>query len=162
MKKPPARAWLRAVLLVPTVFALAIAAAVLAVGTILSERSSVEMHPPSGLPPDQRSTHPGVLTIPVELPPTTGKGPLDLTVRITTTPPASQDTLEASRGYLTDLLRSLVKSLPPDWTSDDNGLATLRRAIEEAVPASLAPSLPEGTQVTVEMSAAPPALPLSP
>ncbi len=162
MKNTPVRAWLRAVLLVPTVFTLAIAAAGLTVGTLLPKRSSVEMHLPSGRPPDARSTHPGVLIIPVELPPTAGSGPLDLTVRIATTPPAPDETLEASRGYLTGLLRSLVESLPRGWTPDAEGLATLQRAIEEAVPVSLAPSLPEGTRVTVEISVAPPAFPLSP
>ncbi len=94
------------------------------------------------------------LVVPVTIPATPDSGPVDITVRITTDPPVSAETLEGSRTYLTALLRSLVNTLPPGWTPNPDNLDILRLGIEDAVPVSLTPSLPEGTQVTVDVAIA--------
>ncbi len=143
-------AWLRALLLVPAVFVLAIAAVGLAI-TTASHGLPPAQEPVSQTAPPAASPE---LVLPVTIPPTPDSGPVDVTVRITTDPPVSAETLEGSRTYLTALLRSLVDTLPPGWTPNPDNLETLRLAIEDAVPVSLAPSLPEGTQVTVDVTLA--------
>jgi len=70
-----------------------------------------------------------------------------ITVRITTDPP-SPAALDASREYVTTLLQTLVRTLPAGWSPDAAGLATLKQAIEEAVPEVIAAKLPGGTRVT--------------
>ncbi len=151
------RAWVLSVVLVPMVFALAIAAVFIPRSAGPAGRS------PGGASPLTQPAQPQpVVTQPS--PPTppaaseltisltalpTGGPPVALTVRIAIVPPVQQDTLDAARGYLGSLLESLVRSLPHGWTPDEAGLAALRRAIEEAIPVALAPSLPAGTRVTV-------------
>jgi len=151
------RAWLRAALLVPVVFALAIAAVIIAKSSVPMAQPAAGHPPRSGVAPeDQRLSpkEPTGLTIPLTVPGGSGGEPVILTVRITTTPPAAPDMLEPARGYLTGLLESLVTSLPAGWSPNDAGLATLRRALVEAVPVALAPSLPQGTHVTVSAEVA--------
>jgi hypothetical protein len=167
MKSRAIRAWIRAAMLVPAVFLLAVAAAGLMVVTGIGQRPSGDHSPgTSGGSESGPTASPSALTLPLQLPPGAGGASGDVTVRITTTPPVPAETLEASRAYLTGLLRSLVESLPSGWTPDAQGLAALQRAIEDAVPVSLSPLLPEGTQVTVDVTFAapppPPATPVSP
>lgn len=133
------RVWLWATLLVPAVFALAIAAVSLAAGIIPSRRPASDQSHPLGPETVAR------LTLPVSLPETVG-GFAIITVRITTDPPAPE-VLDASRGYLTALLQYLVRTLPAGWNPDEAGIAILKRAIEEAVPVAIAAKLPEGTRV---------------
>ncbi len=153
MKAARLRAWLRAAVLVPAVFVLALGAVILAAGI----GPNVQLPGPRGLtPPGHAPVGPFVqpdesagLVIRVTVPPATGRAPVKLTVRITPVPPVPRDKMEAAGGYLARLLGSLVTSLPPDWIPDAAGLATLKHAIEEAAPVTLAPSLPAGTQITV-------------
>jgi hypothetical protein len=155
-------AWLRALLLVPAVFVLAIAAVGLAITT--ASRALPPAEEPAGQTAPQAASP--ELVLPVTIPPSAGNGPVDVTARITTDPPVSASILEGSRTYLTALLRSLVDTLPPGWTPTPDNLDILRLAIEDAVPVSLAPSLPEGTQVAVDVTIVthetPPPLPSSP
>lgn len=154
------RAWLLAAVLVPAVLGLVIAAVVIVPRTaVISARpADVTPSPPTPAPPEQPPPQhgPTALTIALVTSPTGGP-PLALTVTITTDPPVPQDTLEGTRGYLTGLLESLVKSPPEGWMPDADGLATITRAIEQIIPVSLAPSLPAGTRVRVsaDVAAAP-------
>lgn len=138
------RAWLLSAVLVPTVFALAIAAVFIprSAGPAGRPAQPVVPQPPPPAPP-------AASDLTISLTPQAGGQPVALTVRITIVPPVQQDTLDAIRGYLGGLLESLVRSLPHGWTPDEAGLAALKRAIEEAIPVALAPSLPAGTRVTV-------------
>ncbi len=161
------RAWLWAVLLVPAVFALAIAAVSLAAGVIPSRPPAGDQSHPLGttttavpaLPPESAR-----LTLPVPLPAAVG-GVAVITVVITTDPPAPE-VLDASREYLTALLEYLVHTLPAGWNPDVAGVMTLKRAIEEAVPVAMAAKLPEGTRVvaSADVTVTPdaPGIPASP
>lgn len=142
------RAWLWAILLVPAVFALAIAAVSLAAGIIPSPQPASDQSHPLGAAAGALPSQPpesARLTLPVSLPAAVG-GVAIITVRITTDPPAPE-VLDASREYLTALLQFLVRTLPAGWNPDEAGVATLKRAIEEAVPVAMAAKLPEGTRV---------------
>ena len=162
MKRAIPGAWLRALLLVPAVFVLAIAAVGLAITTASHGIPPTE-EPVSRTAPPAASPE---LVLPVTIPPSADSGAVDVTVRITTDPPVSAATLEGSRTYLTALLRTLVDTLPSGWTPNPDNLDILRLAIEDAVPVSLAPALPEGTQVAVDVTIvtheAPPSAPSSP
>jgi hypothetical protein len=163
------RAWLWAILLVPAVFALAIAAVSLAAGIIPSRQPASDAAGALPAQPPESAR----LTVPVSLPAAVG-GVAIITVRITTDPPAPE-VLDGSREYLTALLQFLVRTLPAGWNPDEAGVATLKRAIEEAVPVAIAAKLPEGTRVAASAdvtittdapgtpdSAPPPAAPHSP
>jgi len=152
-------ATLRALVLVPLVFALAIAAVALAVATVPRERAAAGMHPLFGHATPDQSARPAPLIVPLTIQ-INGGGQVSFTVRVTATPPGSGKALDASRGYVSDILRSMVTELPSDWVPNPQGLAVLRRAIENAVPVALTTILPAGTRVTVEVSA--PVLPSSP
>ncbi len=159
------RAWLQAAVLLPAVLALAVAAVVLAARTTPPSRPAGGVPPPpaDGAAAGQatRPGEPGVLVIPLSVPAEGGGSPVALVVRITTAPPVPEAALQASRGYLVDLLRSLVRSQPPGWAPDASGIAVLRHAIEEAVPVALLPALPRGTQVAVsaDVAGGPPGAP---
>ena len=142
------RVWGRAIFLIPLIFALAIAAVSLAPSVMPAlQPAGDRSHPPATVP-EGRSSLPASaeLTLPVALPTAVG-GYAVITVRITTDPPAP-GVVDESRAYLTSLLQSLVRTLPADWSPDEGGIAILRRAIEDAVPASIAAKLPQGTRVT--------------
>ncbi len=94
---------------------------------------------------------PTVLVVPVTLPRPANAGPVGAAVRVAMTPPVPGASLDASRQYLTRLMRSLVGSLPAGWAPDPNGVALLRRAVQDAVPPSVGPLLPAGTRVSTEM-----------
>lgn len=150
------RAWLLAAVLLPAVLGLVIAAVVIVPRTVVISARPAGVTP--SRPPEQPPPQHGPTTLTIALVASSTGGPsLALTVTITTAPPVPQDTLEGTRGYLTGLLESLVKSPPEGWTPDADGLATIKRAIEQIIPVSLAPSLPAGTRVTVsaEVAAAP-------
>ena len=156
------RAWLLAGVLVPSVLVLATAAA------ILGPMVTPSRHTAAGAPSSPASAAPAPhlspqlssnLVIDSTISPAGGP-PLTVTVSIMTDPPVPQDVLEGTRGYLTHLVESMVESPPKGWTPDSKGRAVLKRAIEEAVPASLAPSLPDGTRVKVSAEVTPsPAVP---
>jgi hypothetical protein len=149
MSRSTVRAWLRTILLVPVVFALAIAAVSLAAGVIPARQPAGDRsHPPGPVAEDQLSPPSSArFLLPVVLPAAGGEAAL-IAIRITTDPPAPE-VLDASREYLTTLVQTLVRTLPANWSPDESGVAILKRAIEEAVPASLAAKLPAGTRVTV-------------
>ncbi len=141
------RAWFRAILLVPVVFALAIAAVTLAAG-VIPARQPAGGPPHPAVPADDQLALPASirLALSVALPAAAG-GVALITVRVTTDPPAPE-VLDASRTYLTALMQTLVRTLPANWSPNEAGVAILKRAIEEAVPASMAAKLPAGTRVT--------------
>lgn len=150
------QAWLWAAVLVPATFVLALGAVLLAAGI---GRPTPPAQPPTHAPagPFVQPEESGALVIHTTVPPALGRAPANLTVRITTIPPVSRSIMEAAGGYFSLLIGGLVTTLPPGWTPDAAGLATLKQAIEDAAPAALAPFLPAGTQITVfaDVTAAP-------
>ncbi|HEX4835499.1 MAG TPA: hypothetical protein VFW01_04100 [bacterium] len=142
------RAWVRAVVLVPAVFALVIAAVSLAAAILAGSPAGGRSHPLGTVTADQPTPSPASaqLTLPVALRTFPGSFVV-ITIRITTDPPAPA-ALDASREYVTTLLHTLVRKLPAGWRPDAAGLATLKQAIEEAVPEVIAAKLPGGTHVT--------------
>ena len=142
------RAWVRAVVLVPAVFALVIAAVSLAAAILAGSPAGGRSHPLGTVTADQPTPSPASaqLTLPVALRTFPGSFVV-ITIRITTDPPAPA-ALDASREYVTTVLHTLVRKLPAGWRPDAAGLATLKQAIEEAVPEVIAAKLPGGTHVT--------------
>lgn len=147
MGESAVRVWARAIFLIPVIFVLAIAAVSLAAAVLPApQQGGDRSHLPGNVSADRSSLLPVQLTMPVALPPAVG-GLAVISVRIITEPPAPE-AVDESRPYLTALLQSLVRTLPEDWSPDKDGIAVLRRAIEDAVSASISAKLPVGTRVT--------------
>jgi hypothetical protein len=150
-------ALVRAAVLAPTVFVLAIAAAFLGATAVPWSLVSGDRAPgPPALQPALQGIPPGEpdLSITVTVPAAGEGAPLALLVRITTAPPVPRAVLQARTGYLTDLLQSLVRQLPAEWRPDPPGMATLQRAIADTVADSIGPSLPPGTRLTIAIGPA--------
>jgi hypothetical protein len=155
----------RAAVLAPTVFVLAIAAAFLAAIAVpwshvsgdRAPRPAAQQPAVQGMPPAEPD-----LSIPVTIPAAGGGQPLTLLVRVSTAPAVPRAVLQARSGYLSNLLRSLVRQLPADWRPDQRGMETLQRAIADTVSDTIGPSLPPGTRLTVAIGPAGGPLPPAP
>lgn len=145
------RTWVRAGVLVSAVFALVIAAVSLAAGILAGPPAGSRSHPVGTVTADQPTPSPASarLILPIALRGSPGSFVV-ITVQITTDPPAPA-ALDASREYVTTLLHTLVRTLPVGWSPDAAGRATLKQAIEEAVPEAIAAKLPGGTRVTASV-----------
>lgn len=135
--------WLGALLLVPAVFGLALAAVVVAIELPAS-------HGPSGgaaLPAASVTT----FEILLALPPAAGDTPVQVTVRVRLAPAVPPDAVARARNDAERIVSTLVASLPPGWTPDAAGMALLEGGINDAIPAAITPSLPPGTRTSVSV-----------
>ncbi|GEM_PF-5114240 len=134
--------------------ALALALAAATLGFTAARESADDAARPPGPPGGYAAEARGTLVLPVAIAGPTESTAALLLVRITTDPAVPADTLQALRGYVRQLLASLVQSAPDGAASYPEKIAMVRRAIEEAVPLSIAPLLPRDVRTTVGTSIA--------